>query len=203
MARGRELYEKVEPILLAGAWMLKRLPRKLVSGSYWIIQWVPGMPGYALRFMWGKALAKHMGRAAKIGPSTIIRSWEGISMGDYTAINEMCLIDAVGGITIGDNSGIGHHSSVLSFEHTWSDTTKSMREQPLIVKPIVIEDDVLVMAGTRVLCGRTIGRHSIVAANSVVTKDLPAHGIYGGLPAKRIGSMPMAEPSTSGSPTVS
>jgi len=52
--------------------------------------------------------------------------------------------------------------------------------------PIVIEDGAFVGGSSLIMKGVTIGRHSIVAAGSVVTKDIPPNEIWGGNPAKFI-----------------
>ena len=53
-------------------------------------------------------------------------------------------------------------------------------------KPITIEDDVWLGMNVTVLKGVTIGEHSIIGANSVVTKDIPANCIAAGNPCKVI-----------------
>ena len=50
----------------------------------------------------------------------------------------------------------------------------------------VVEDDVWIGTATIIMSGITIGKGSIVAAGSVVTKDIPACEIWGGVPAKKI-----------------
>lgn len=54
------------------------------------------------------------------------------------------------------------------------------------IKPIVIEENVWIGACCTILNGLTIGRNSIVAAGSVVTKDVPPYTMVGGVPAKKI-----------------
>ena len=63
-----------------------------------------------------------------------------------------------------------------------------MSEQPLISKPIRIESDVWLGTGVSVLKGVHIGEGAVVAAGAVVTKDIPSYAIYGGVPAKQIGT---------------
>ena len=50
----------------------------------------------------------------------------------------------------------------------------------------VIEEDVWVGFRSTIMCGVTIGRGAIIAANSVVTKDVPPYEIHGGVPARKL-----------------
>jgi len=52
--------------------------------------------------------------------------------------------------------------------------------------PIVVEDGVWICSGCIITKGVTIGRGSVIAANSVVTKDVPPSQMYGGVPAKKV-----------------
>lgn len=56
------------------------------------------------------------------------------------------------------------------------------------LKPTIIERDCWIGAYSIIMCGVTIGEGSIIAAGSIVTKDVPPYAIYGGIPAKRIKS---------------
>lgn len=186
VARKRDAFDRVEPLLNLFAKMLGLLPRKVASSTWWMVQSFPGLAGYGLRFIWAKRLAKSTGRAVKIGTGTIIRNWHGLELGDHVGINENCYIDAIGGIKIGPESGLGHCVSIVSFEHSWNDTTQPMRGQKLDLRPVEIGSDTMITMGVRVLGGRKVGSRSIVSANSVVVKNVPDNEIWGGIPAKFI-----------------
>ena len=59
-------------------------------------------------------------------------------------------------------------------------------EQGVSTQPVVIGDDVWIGANAVILPGVTIGRHCVVAAGAVVTKDVPDNTVVGGVPAKII-----------------
>ena len=108
-------------------------------------------------------------------------------------------------IIIGDNSGLGINSSIpndtiigenvmmgpncyiLQADHAFDATNIPMILQGHSEhKQTIIEDDVWIGTAAIIMSGITIGKGSIVAAGSVVTKDIPACEIWGGVPAKKI-----------------
>ena len=70
----------------------------------------------------------------------------------------------------------------------FKDVEKPMREQGFKFGVIHIEDDVWIAAQCTILAGVTIGRGSVIAAGSVITKDVPPYSIVGGVPGKVIGT---------------
>lgn len=116
---------------------------------------------------------------------TILNS-ERLSIGARVSIHPVCYIDAAGGIEIGNDVSIAHHSTILSSEHTWSDPDTPIRDQPVELRRTTIGNDVWLGAGCRILGGVQIGDRSIVAAGAVVTKNVPSGVIVGGVPARVI-----------------
>lgn len=110
-----------------------------------------------------------------------------IKIGDNTRINGAC-IHAYGNITIGKNCLIAANTQIFdSGGHDLSMTNPSDRINTTgVVKNIVLEDDVWVGANCIIMPGVTIGRGAVIAAGSVVTKDVPPMSIAGGNPAKLI-----------------
>ena len=75
---------------------------------------------------------------------------------------------------------------MTALNHNFEDTTKRIDEQGVSTQPVVIGDDVWIGANAVILPGVTIGRHCVVAAGAVVTKDVPDNTVVGGVPAKII-----------------
>jgi acetyltransferase-like isoleucine patch superfamily enzyme len=76
---------------------------------------------------------------------------------------------------------------VLSgLNHGYQDITIVPRKQPLTKKMIIIEDEVWVGANSVIVAGITIGKHSVIGAGSVVTKDIPPFSVAIGNPARVI-----------------
>ncbi|HJA03811.1 MAG TPA: acyltransferase, partial [Candidatus Microbacterium stercoravium] len=89
-----------------------------------------------------------------------------------------------GEITLGDAVRIGAHTSILAFNHTMDDPDTWVFKQPLTSKGIVIGDDVWVGSHVMIVDGVTIGDRAMIAAGSIVTKDVPAGAVVAGNPAR-------------------
>jgi acetyltransferase-like isoleucine patch superfamily enzyme len=106
-----------------------------------------------------------------------------IHIGSNVFINQNCTMYDLGGITIGDDVMIGPNVSLITSSHPLA---PSQRREHVIAKPITISRNVWIAAGATVIGGVTIGENSVVAAGSVVTKDVPANVLVGGNPARII-----------------
>ncbi len=111
-----------------------------------------------------------------------------ITIGDNVSFNSRVMInsDCGGEITIGSDVLIGPGVIMRSSNHAFKDSTKPIREQGHIAGRITIEDDVWIGAGAIILPDVKIGRGAIVAAGAVVSKDIEAKSIFGGVPARFI-----------------
>ena len=152
-------------------------------------------------------LYQHRGRGSKIYGSVRMdtppyrRFW----LGRRSVVESYCCINnAVGDVTIGDHTRIGIHCTVIgpvsignhvnlaqgitvtALNHNFSDADKRIDEQGVSTQPVTIADDVWIGADAVVLPGVTIGRHCVIAAGAVVTKDVPDNTLVGGVPAKVI-----------------
>ena len=109
-----------------------------------------------------------------------------IELGKKVFINACCCFQDQGGIKIGDGSLIGHHVVLATLNHELMPENRTN----MVPAPIVIGRNVWIGSNSTVLSGVTIGDHSVVAAGSVVTKDVPANVVVGGIPAKIIKQIP-------------
>lgn len=109
-----------------------------------------------------------------------------IEIGDRCAVNAFSIVHGAGGVIIGNNVAIAPQVMIVSQNHNFSDASKPIYEQGVTNGKIVIEDDVWIGSGAKVLAGVTIRKGCVIAANAVVTKDTEANGIYAGVPAKLI-----------------
>ena len=105
-----------------------------------------------------------------------------INVGKNVFINSCCCFQDQGGITIGDNTLIGHNVILATLNHDFSPNKRSI----LHPSPIVIGKNVWIGSRATILSGVTIGDGAIVAAGSVVTKNVPSNKVVAGVPAKVI-----------------
>jgi acetyltransferase-like isoleucine patch superfamily enzyme len=105
-----------------------------------------------------------------------------IRIGKNVFINHACTFLDMGGITIEDDVLIGPKVNLITENHPLDRNDR----KSLICKPIVIKRNAWIGAAATILPGVTIGENSVVAAGAVVTADVPANTIVGGIPAKFI-----------------
>ncbi|AXQ78161.1 sugar O-acetyltransferase [Streptococcus chenjunshii] len=105
-----------------------------------------------------------------------------ISLGKDIFINSGCHFQDQGGIEIGDGCFIGHNVVLATIDH---DLRPSMKRKNHYA-PIKLGKHVWIGSNATVLSGVTIGDWAVVAAGAVVSKDVPAYTVVGGVPAKVI-----------------
>ncbi len=147
------------------------------------------------------------GRNAKIRWRTRIdvMPFNQFSLGNNSTIEDFSTINnGVGDVLIGNNTLIGMGNVIIgpiqignnvifaqnivasALNHDYKDVNIPIHEQKIITKPIVIQNDCWIAANAVITAGVTIGKHSVVAAGAVVTKDVPPFSVVVGNPAKLI-----------------
>lgn len=108
-----------------------------------------------------------------------------LEIGEGTYIGESNNIRAAGHASIGQNCLISQGVSLIGSNHS-VDLNRPMIQQPSRKDRLgfIIEDDVWIGTNSTILPGVRIGKGSIVAAGSVVTKDIPSNVIVAGVPAR-------------------
>jgi len=110
----------------------------------------------------------------------------GIKIGSDSLIGEYSVIRGQGGVQIGDRVYTSPFTQIIAVNHVFDDPDRPFIEQGITAEGIVIEDDVWLGAGAIITDGVRVGKGAVVAAGAVVTKDVPAHTVIGGIPAKVI-----------------
>ena len=126
-----------------------------------------------------------LGSQSRIDPYCRIIGSPQIRIGDRFYANVGCHF--LGSISIGDDVMCGPKVIMWSRDHAVFDLDIPMKQQGHVDGEIAIEDDVWIGAGAIILKGVRIRHGAIVAAGSIVTKDVEAFAIVGGNPAKLIG----------------
>jgi acetyltransferase-like isoleucine patch superfamily enzyme len=110
----------------------------------------------------------------------------GIKIGRDSLIGEYSVVRGQGGVEIGDRVYTSPFTQIIAVNHAFDDPNRPFVDQGITAQGIVIEDDVWLGAGAIVTDGVRIGKGAVVAAGAVVTQNVPAHTVVGGVPAKPI-----------------
>ncbi|MGD1889615.1 MAG: acyltransferase [Cyclobacteriaceae bacterium] len=109
-----------------------------------------------------------------------------VSIGHRTTIGYQTYIFASEKITVGNDCLIAPFVYLVDSDHG-IDRSLPINQQANSTAPIVIEDDVWIATGAKILKGVTIQKGAVIAAGAVVKDDVPAYAIVGGMPGKIIG----------------
>lgn len=129
---------------------------------------------------------------AKIGnrvvfyPGIWIFSGRNLVLGDDVDLAKGALLTTDGGLIIGDRVLVGYNTHILTSNHHIPMLPDKIFYSGHIKKTVNIKNDVWIGANCTILPGITIGEGAIIAAGSVVTKDVPENVYVAGVPAKRI-----------------
>lgn len=135
-----------------------------------------------IRDLLGQITASEIDESVAVFTPLYINYGKHTKIGKNVFINFDCVFLDLGGITIEDGVLIAPKVSLLSEGHPLS----ADERHSLVPKPIHIKQNAWIGANATILYGVTIGENSVVAASSVVSKDVPDNVVVGGTPAKII-----------------
>jgi acetyltransferase-like isoleucine patch superfamily enzyme len=118
----------------------------------------------------------------------------GIWIGEDCLIGEYSVIRGQGGVKIGNRVYTSPFSQILAVNHVFVDPLIPFTKQGITAEGIVIEDDVWVGASAVITDGVHVGRGAVIAAGAVVTSDVPAYTVVGGVPARVIQEFGVQQP---------
>lgn len=153
--------------------------------------WVNRVPSYGFRHSWyrstlgvvlGEGSGVHLGCYIWFDGPGRLRRERLLTIGDHSRINRNCCLDVRGGISIGNNVSISPEVAILTMAHGVDDPRFRS-----IVKPVRIEDHAWIGTRAIILPGVTVGKGAVIAAGAVVSRNVAAGTIVGGVPARPIG----------------
>lgn len=183
---GRNFFKKFGRYLNIIAVCICILPRGFRKLLLKFFRNTDGNVGSLIRYLLVKKLAKSCGDNVVIKPYVILKRIENLSLGNNVSIHHFSYIDAEGQISIGNDVSIAHNSSILSSNHVWKDASMPIKYNPVEYGLVIIEDDVWIGCGCRILAGTHIHKHSVVAAGAVVNKNVESHTVVGGVPNREL-----------------
>src|SRR5580698_5935573 len=139
-----------------------------------------------IRALFSELIGKKVDERFLLIPPFYAAGGDEIRVGRNVFVNQNCTFYDLGGLGIADDVMIGPNVSIITAGHP---VKPSQRRNITIGNPIVIERNVWIAAGATILGGVTVGENSVVAAGSVVTKDVPPNTLVGGNPARVIRSL--------------
>ena len=122
----------------------------------------------------------------------VINEWNGkryspkLTIGNNVMIGQNLHMTLAESIDIEDNVVCSGRVTITDISHVTDDLTLPVLSQDIITKPVKICEGAFIGINATILPGVTIGKHAIIGANAVVTKDVPAYATVVGVPAKII-----------------
>ena len=136
-----------------------------------------------IRALFSQLIGKTVDESFLLIPPFYTAGGDEIRVGKNVFINQNCTFYDLGGLDIADDVMIGPNVSIITAGHPLA---ASRRRAVTIGKPIAIKRSVWIAAGATIIGGVTVGENSVVAAGSVVTRDVPPDTLVGGNPARVI-----------------
>ncbi|MBS0222184.1 MAG: sugar O-acetyltransferase [Proteobacteria bacterium] len=139
-----------------------------------------------IRALFSQLIGKKVDDSFLLIPPFYAVGGDEIRIGRNVFVNQNCTFYDLGGLDIADDVMIGPNVSLITTGHPLD---PSQRSAATIGKRIVVERNVWIATGATIIGGVTVGENSVVAAGSVVTKDVPPNTLVGGNPARVIRSI--------------
>ncbi len=180
LARNRMLTPRYARLLYRYLW------RRFLTPAGW--RWETDGPvffGRGLELQIAKRGTIRFGRFVWIGDRTKIRCHEGeVIVGQKSVLGQECTISAYRHVRIGEQCVIADRAMFIDFDHGVVEVERPIRRQGIYKRDVDVGSNVWVGYGACVLRGVRVGDNSVIGTNSVLTKDIPANAVVGGVPAR-------------------
>jgi acetyltransferase-like isoleucine patch superfamily enzyme len=135
----------------------------------------------------GKDARVELGRWSWLGHGTKVRCHEGVvSIGAKTVLGQECTISAYQHVSIGRECVIADRVMLIDFDHGMVEVERPIRQQGIYKRDVRVGNNVWIGYGACILRGVTVGDNAVIGTNAVVTDDVPANAVVGGVPARVI-----------------
>jgi acetyltransferase-like isoleucine patch superfamily enzyme len=171
-----------------GLLLLRYLRWRLLTRAGW--RWSTDGPlflGPGLQLEVSRRGRIRFGRFVWVGHGTKIRCHEGeVSIGAKTVLGQECTISAYRRVRIGEQCVIADRAMFIDFDHAVVEVERPIRQQGIYSREVEVGSNVWIGYGACILRGVRVGDNAIVGTNAVVTRDVPANAVVGGVPARII-----------------
>ena len=167
-------------LIIRWAWLKLRLRGRLQTDGLCFV--CPGV-----KFEIGRDARVTLGRWSWIGHRCKIRVHEGeFLLGAKSVMGQECTISAYQHVSIGRECIIADRVMMIDFDHGMVEVERPIREQGIYKRNVDVGHNVWIGYGACVLRGVTVGDNSVIGTSSVVTANVPANAVVGGIPARPI-----------------
>lgn len=175
MGKSLPLHETIQKIL-------SRVYNYCLDFELMLLRWVGHIPSHCLRRFFYTLSGIKMGRGSTIHMWANFFQPKNVFIGEDTIIGDHAFLDGRAKIIIGNHTDIASSVMIFNSEHDLESKDFKAREEE-----VIIGDYCFIGPRAIILPGVKIGQAAVVAAGAVVTKDIPAYDIVGGVPAVIIG----------------
>jgi acetyltransferase-like isoleucine patch superfamily enzyme len=135
----------------------------------------------------GRNAKLHVGRWAWVGHGTKLRAHEGeVRIGAKTVVGQECTVSAFQHVSIGRECIVADRVMLIDFDHGMVEVERPIRLQGIYKRDVRVGHNVWIGYGACILRGATVGDNSVVGTSAVVTGEVPANAVVGGVPARVI-----------------
>jgi acetyltransferase-like isoleucine patch superfamily enzyme len=171
----------------ARIWLRFLVHRHLTAYGRRIVTDGPAFIGPRVQLQIGRGGRVELGRWSWLGHGCKIRCHEGVvSIGAKTVFGQECTISAFQHVSVGRECVIADRVMLIDFDHGMVDVDRPIREQGIYKRDVRVGHNVWIGYGACILRGVTVGDNAVIGTNAVVTHDVPANAVVGGVPAKLI-----------------
>ena len=178
MRRHGMLNRSYARLILRWAWLKLRWRGRLQTDGLCFV-------GPGVKFEIGRGAVVRLGRWSWIGHGSKIRAHEGeVEIGAKSVLGQECTISSFQHVAIGRECIVADRVMLIDFDHGVVEQERPIRLQGIYKRDVDVGHNCWIGYGACILRGTTVGDNAIVGTSTVVTRDVPANAVVGGVPAR-------------------